>query len=82
MDRSEPEKRLGEMTVELEELSAICREEEDPSANINLAVSTRPLTALPWMQLILDQLIIIITCATNGIVGNNIIIVITLISQE
>ncbi len=39
MDRSEPDKRLGEMTVELEELSAICRDEEDPTANINLAVS-------------------------------------------
>lgn len=39
MDRSSPEDRLGEMTVELEELSAICREDEDPTANITLGVS-------------------------------------------
>ena len=39
MDQSDTDTRLGEMTVELEELSAICRDEPDPTNAINLAVS-------------------------------------------
>ena len=39
MDRSDPETRLGEMTVELEDLSAICRDEPDPTTAVNLGVS-------------------------------------------
>ena len=39
MDRAAPETKIAEVTVELEELCAICRDEPDPSNAVNLAVS-------------------------------------------
>lgn len=39
MDRATQDTKIAEVTVELEELCAICRDEPDPSNAVNLAVS-------------------------------------------